>query len=91
MDRHTYISAAVTALFCLLMLLGLVVLYKKLAPRNTSQSTPRKRECTNHVADDLDGVEKGDLGERKYYLTAYTFNTVVPVVNRADLYITVFI
>ena len=61
------------ALFCLLMLLGLVVLYKKLAPRNTLQSTPRKHESTNHVvaddpiaddpiADDLGDMKKDDPG-----------------------------
>ena len=48
--RHTYISSTVMALCCLLMLLGLVVLYKKLAPRITPQSTPRKHESTNHIA-----------------------------------------
>ena len=67
--RHTYISSTVMALCCLLMLLGLVVLYKKLAP----QSTPRKHESTNHVAaegpiaddpiaDDLGDVKKDDPG-----------------------------
>ena len=65
-DRHTYISAAVTALSCLLMLLGLTVLYNKLAPRNTSQSSPRKHESTNHVADDVDGVEKVDLDKMRF-------------------------
>ena len=48
-DRHSYISAAVTVFSCLLMLLGLVVLYKKLAPRNTPQSSPKKHESTNNV------------------------------------------
>ena len=35
-DKHIYISAAVTALMSLLLLLGLVVLYKNLAPRRTT-------------------------------------------------------
>ena len=65
-DRHTYISAAVTALSCLLMLLGLTVLYKKLAPRSTPQSSPRKHESTNHVIDDVDGMEKVDLGKMRF-------------------------
>ena len=60
MDRHTYI------LFCLLMLLGLAVLYKKLAPRSTPQSSPRKHESTNHVADDVDNVEKVDPGKMRF-------------------------
>ena len=65
-DRHTYISAAVTALSCLLMLLGLAILYNKLAPRNTSQSSPRKHESTNHVADDVYNLEKVDPGKMKF-------------------------
>ena len=34
--NHTYISAAITALIFLCMFAGMVVLYKKLAPRRTS-------------------------------------------------------
>ena len=62
-DRHTYVSAAITALISALLLLGLVLLYKNLAPRKSSQRTESSNESAKHVSIDLGGsIEKDDPG-----------------------------
>ena len=67
-NRHTYVSATVTALISALLLLGLVLLYKKLAPRNSSQRTERSNESTKHVSIDLGGsVKKDDPGGPQFF------------------------
>ena len=65
-NEHTYISATVTALIFLSVLLGLVVLYNKLAPKSTMSNSP-KHEATNH-SNDLEESKMStainmDLGE----------------------------
>lgn len=68
-DEHTYISATVTALLFLSVLLGLVVLYNKLAPKSNVSKSP-KHEATNHSNDleesKVPATINMDLGECSY-------------------------
>lgn len=86
-DEHTYISAAVTALIFLSVLLGLVVLYNKLAPKSAMSNTT-KPEATNH-SNELEESKVStainmDLGEGPYVLIVTSVVTLVCIARDID-------